>query len=173
MKKFIILAAVALMAAGCKDHDDDWKGGSVIPVSLKGIEAVNVDNSGEFPFVSTSPVKKEAYMLGIKWKADNLPTEDDRFVTGSSQGWYYGYNPFTRYYSKTIICLTQFNADIPAGGNVSKFFKEINPSYLPAGIDEGFVLLVAPDPGEHSFRVEYYEDDELKFYYETPTVELF
>jgi hypothetical protein len=40
---------------------------------------------------------------------------------------------------------------------------EADRKFLPEGVDEGLVLLEAPDPGEHRFRVEYWESGMLKF----------
>ena len=174
MKKLILVAALAALAAtiaGCA-VDDGWND-PVIPVTLKGIEAVNIDNSGESPVVSASPIKKEAYMIGVRWIADNTPSDDDKFITAPIRQGEQTYNSIADNYSKAIKCRTQFNASIPAGKYVSKFFKEINRNYLPADVNEGFVLLVAPDPGEHSFTVEYYLGTELKFSYDTPSIEFF
>lgn len=173
MKKMFILAAFAVMAAGCSKEDGDWGNEHVIPVDLVGIETVNVDNSGEFPMPTDAPIKKEAYMMGVKWLTDNTPTEGDKFITGAIREGYRPYGSTADGYSKAIMCLTQFNEKIPAGTYVSKFFKAIDRDYLPADVDEGFVLLVAPDPGEHSFRVEYYQGGELKFYHDTPIIEFF
>lgn len=170
MKKLIVLAALAAAISGCAS-EGEWGDEPVIPVTLKGIEAVNIDNSGEFPAVSASPIKKEAYMVGVKWIADNTPTDADKFITGPIRQGKQTYSSIADKYSKAIACLTQFNADIPAGTYVSKFFKEIDRDYLPADVDEGFVLLVAPDPGEHSFRVEYYDKEQLAFSYDTPLIE--
>ncbi len=168
----VVLAVAAAVAAGCS-KGDDWGGEFVIPVTLKGIEAVNIDNSGEFPAVSASPIKKEAYMLGVKWIVDNTPTGDDKFITGPIEEGEQTYDAIADNYQKAIKCLTRFNADIPAGTYVSKFFKEMSRDYLPADVNEGFVLLVAPDAGEHSFRVEYYYGGVLEFYYDTPLIEFF
>ncbi len=171
MRKLLFLAITAVAMAGCST-DDGWND-PVIPVSLKGIEAVNIDNSGEYPIVSVLPVKKEAYMLGVRWIADNTPTDADKFITDPIRQGEQAYGSIADGYSKAVMCLSQFNSGIPAGTYVSKFFKEINRNYLPADVNEGFVLLVAPDPGLHSFRVEYYDGDELKFFYDTPTIEFF
>jgi hypothetical protein len=76
-------------------------------------------------------------------------------------------------YKKAIVCNTDFSASIPAGSYVSKFFKEIDRKYLPADVDEGFVLLVAPAAGEHSFRIAYYEGSVLKFFHDTPTINFY
>jgi hypothetical protein len=173
MKNLFLVITLTIAVAGCSKNNDNWNE-PVIPVSLVGIEAVNIDNSGEFPIVSATAIKKEAYMIGIKWFTDNTPSaDDDKFITGSIQKGEYTYGGLSNNYSKAIKCNTQFNANIPAGSYVSKFFKEINRNYLPAEINEGFVLLVAPDPGEHSFRVEYYEGEDLKFFYDTPLINFF
>ena len=172
---FTVAALGYIVAAGCSapsPFPDSWND-PVIPVSLTGIETVNIDNAGEFPIVTNSPIKKEAYMIGIRWITDYVISEGDKFVTGYIPKGEQMYSSLSDKYSKAIMCNTNFNASIPAGTYVSKFFKEIDRRYLPADIDEGFVLLVAPDPGEHSFRVEYYEKGELKFFYDTPTINLY
>ncbi len=174
MRRLILFAALAVIFAGCDNLEYGGWDDPVIPVSLKGIEAINIDNSGEKPIVSNASVKKEAYMVGIKWIADNIPSdEDDKFITDPIQQGEQRYESIADNYRKAIKCNTPFNSDIPAGKYVSKFFKEIDRNYLPADIDEGFVLLVAPDPGEHSFRVEYYKGEELQFFYDTPLINFF
>jgi hypothetical protein len=173
MKRNLMILALAAACTGCSTNGD-WEDQPVIPVSLKGIEAVNIDNSGEFPIVTATPVKKEAYMVGVRWIADNTPTEDDDiFITGPIKEGKGSYGTIADNYSKAVRCLTKFNANIPADTYVSKYFKEVDADYLPADVDEGFVLLVAPDPGIHSFRVEYYENSELKYSYETAPIEFF
>jgi len=171
MKNYILTFSVLILCAamaGCDDSKSETWNDPVIPVELKGIEAVNIDNSGELPVLSNSLIKKEAYMLGIKWITNNVPSDDDdKFITGAIKKGERTYSSLSDRYLKAIKCNDQFNANIPAGKYVSKFFKEIDRKYLPVDIDEGFVLLVAPDPGEHSFRVEYYEGDNLKFFYDT------
>ena len=173
MRKLLLFISFTVALLGCsKDESDRWND-PVIPVSLVGIEAMNIDNSGELPVVSISPIKKEAYMVGIKWITDNIPSEDDKFITGPIKKGEHLYSDLSNKYSKAIKCNTQFNANIPAGKYVSKFFKEIDRKYLPVDADEGFVLLVAPDPGIHSFRVEYYQGATLKFFYDTPSINFY
>ena len=176
MKHLLLLFLLAAVVAGCKkDAMDGWNG-PVIPVSLVDIEAVNIDNSGEFPAISASPIKKEAYMIGICWITEHTPSDDDHiFITGPIQKGARLYSSLSDPYRKAVKCNTPFNAGIPAGKYISDFFKEIDRNYLPAGIDEGFVLLVAPDPGEHSFRIEYYEADgtTLAFFHDTPIIHFY
>lgn len=168
-----MIVALAALLAGCEVGEGGGWDEPLIPVSLKGIQTVNIDNSGEFPKVSAAPIKKEAYMLGVKWIADNIPDEDDKYITGSIRWGEQLYVMTADHYEKSIVCLTSFNADIPAGSYVSKYFKKIDPEYLPADVDEGFALLVAPDPGLHRFRVEYYSAGELKFFHETQAIDFF
>ena len=173
MKKIFLFVALVLIMAGCKKDLDGWDG-SVIPVSLTNIEAVNIDNSGELPVISALPIKKEAYMVGIRWITDNTPSDDDdKFITGPIRKTERIYSSLGDKYNKAIKCNTKFNANIPADSYVSKFFKEMDRNYLPSDIDEGFVLLVAPDSGEHSFRVEYYEGNKLVFFYDTPLINFY
>jgi hypothetical protein len=76
-------------------------------------------------------------MVGIKWIADNVPTdEDDKFITGPIQEGEQRYSSIADNYQKAIKCNTQFNSDIPAGKYVSKFFKEINRNYVPVDVDD-------------------------------------
>jgi len=141
---------------------------------LTGITTVNIDNSGELPVISNYLVKKEAYMIGVKWITAHTPSEEqDKFITGPINRGEQLYSDLGNRYSKAIKCNTQFNATIPAGEYISKFFKEIDRNYLPEDIDEGFVLLVTPDTGTHSFRVEYYEGWELKFFHDTQPLKFY
>jgi hypothetical protein len=173
MKKIFYLVTFVVAIAGCsKDSGDRWNE-DVIPVSMVGIEAVNIDNSGEFPEISVLPIRKEAYMVGVKWITEHTVSDNDIFITDVIKEGAPSYHTLGNKYKKAIMCHTAFSASIPAGSYVSKFFKEIDRKYLPADVDEGFVLLVAPIPGEHSFRVEYYEGNNLKFFHDTPTINFY
>lgn len=173
MKKLFYLIAFAAVMAGCSKADKDPWYDEVIPVSMVGIEAVNIDNSGEFPEIEYFSVKKEAYMVGVKWITDHTVSENDMFITDVIKEGAPSYNSLSDKYKKAIKCNTPFSASIPAGSYVSKFFKEIDRKYLPADVDEGFVLLVAPEPGEYSFRVEYYEGSVLKFFHDTQPINFY
>ena len=182
MRKLFIISMLAAVLLGCSEKlSDSYKGENwndpVIPVTMVGIETVNIDNSGELPMMMTildSSVKKEAYMVGIKWVTENKPNEDDdKFITGTIREGEHVYGELGNRYSKAIKSNTQFNVSIDSGKYVSKFFKEIDRKYLPDDVNEGFVLLVAPDPGTHSFRVEYYEGDSLKFFHDTKPIKFY
>lgn len=181
MKKLIIPLLLAVLLAGC-GKDGDWGGESLIPVTLKGVEAVHVDNSGEFPRISEGPIGKSSYMIGIKWDVDNLPGDDDAFVGGPIHKGEHTYSSVANGYSKRVRSLTKFNDDIkpmedPDDGsitypNISPYFMEADRAFLPEGVDEGLVLLEAPDAGEHRFRVEYWKNGSRAFYYDTPAITL-
>ena len=169
-----LIIATYLIVASCSFEDNDSWDDNVIPVTIKDIEAVNIDNSGEFPKVTADPIKKEAYMLGVRWITTTAPSDDDDiFITDIIQENQQTYNSLSNKYKKAILCNTKFNSEIEEGKYVSKFFKEINRNYLPSDVDEGFVLLEAPTPGEHSFRIEYYEGETLKFYHDTPLINFY
>jgi hypothetical protein len=198
MKKLITPLLCAMLLAGCYNGEDEgWTGGPVIPVTLKGIEAVNVDNSGELPKVATGAVKRDSYMVGIKWEADNLPGDDDAFVGDPIQKGEQTYSSIADGYSKRVRSLTQYNSQIKPEvlkdendkpildendneiilyPNVSIYFMEADRAFIPEGVDEGLVLvqgkdIPVPDEGTHIFRVEYWRHGDRAFYYDL-TVEL-
>ena len=110
MRILILFAVFAALLAGCEESAYNSWDEPVIPVSLKGIEAVNIDNSGEKPVVSNASVKKEAYMVGIKWVADNIPSDDDdKFITGPIQQGEQRYESIADNYQKAIKCNIVFS----------------------------------------------------------------
>ena len=168
--KNLFFAVFLLYVAGCKDADPDYWDDPVIPVYLAGIESVNINNAGKHPFTTTEPVRKEAYMIGVRWVTDNSDPDGNQSITGPIVAGSYNYRNIADSYTKRIYCNTVFNSRNPAGANVSQYFKGI--TYLPAGIDEGFVLLVAPDPGDHSFKVVFTKGNE-RFEYDTKPINLY
>ena len=171
--KNIFFAALLLCAAGCsEDEGRDWVyDDPVIPVYLAGIESININNEGQHPFTTTNPVKKEAYMIGVRWVTDNSDPDGNQSITGPIEVGSYNYRSIADNFTKRIYCNTVFNSRNPEGANVSQYFKKV--TYLPAGIDEGFVLLVTPTPGEHSFKVVYTNNKGEKYEYDTELIELY
>ena len=167
----IFVAAFLLCAAGCSKSNPDYLDDPVIPVYLAGIESVNVNNEGHYPFTTTEPVKKEAYMIGVRWVTDNSDPDGDQSITGPVEAGSNRYQNIADNYTKRIYCNTVFNSRNPAGANVSQYFKEI--TYLPAGVNEGFVLLMAPDPGDHSFKVVYTNKNGDRYEYDTELIKLY
>ena len=168
-----IFAVILLCAVGCS-QDVSWRGGEepVIPVHLAGIESVNVNNEGQYPFTTTEPVKKEALMIGIRWITDNADPDGNQEITGSIEVGTNRYHHIADNYTKRIYCNTVFNSRNPVGANVSQYFKAV--TYLPPNVDEGFVLLVSPNPGEHSFRVVYTNNNSGESYeYNTELIKLY
>ena len=169
---FMTIATLLYCVTGCsKDSDPDYWDDPVIPTYLTGIESVNVNNAGRYPFTTTEPIKKEAYMIGVRWVTDNSNPDGDQAITGPAAAGSYSYKNIADNYAKRIYCNTVFNRHNPAGANVSQYFKAI--TYLPAGIDEGFVLLVAPDSGDHSFKVVYTNKNGESYEYDTELIKLY
>ena len=189
MNKLIFPALLSVIMAGCYKNDDVYTGDSVIPVTLKGIETVNVDNSGEAPAVAAEGVGKSAYMIGVKWIADDLPQDydDDNYVGGPVHQGQQTYDQIADSYVTHVHALTQFNAEVgPTTNeetgetwypNISNYFQSIDRwfssnwrTYLPEGVDHGLVLLKAPNPGQHSFRVEYVKNGAVVFKVDTEAI---
>jgi len=172
-KTNILLPICLFCIAGCAKNEGDvgWDE-PTIPVYLAGIESVNINNEGEYPFTTVNPVKKEAYMIGIRWITDNSNPDGTQVITGPIEAGPYRYTNITDRYTKRIYCNTVFNSRNPAGANVSQYFKKV--TYLPKSVNEGFVLLVAPDPGYHSFKVVYTNmDNDESYEYDTPLIKLY
>ena len=171
--KNIFFAALLLCTAGCSKDDGDWRDmdDPVIPVYLAGIESVNVNNADRHPFITTEPIKKEAYMIGVRWVTDNSDPDGDQSITGPVEAGKHRYQNIADGYTRRIYCNTVFNSRNPAGANVSQYFKEIK--YLPMGINEGYVLLVAPDAGEHSFKVVLTNKNGDRHEYDTELIKLY
>ena len=168
--KTIIFVSFLLCTVGCKKEDPRWDE-PVIPVYLAGIESVNINNAGQYPFTTTEPVKKEAYMIGVRWVSDNSDPDGDQSITGPIKAGTNRYQNIADNFTRRIYCNTVFNSRNPAGANVSQYFKEV--TYLPMGIDEGYVLLVAPDPGDHSFKVVFTNKSGESFEYDTELIKLY
>ena len=170
----ILLSAILLCSvAGCSNevNGSDWEE-PLIPVYLAGIELANINNEGRYPFSTNDPVKKEAYMIGVRWITDNSDPDGNQAITGPIEIGTYRYKNIANNYTKRIYCNTVFNSRNPLGANVSQYFKEV--TYLPSGINEGFVLLVAPDPGEHSFKVVYTNNSSGESHeYDTEMIKLY
>ena len=167
----LLFAAILLCVMGCSKEERSGED-PVIPVYLAGIESLNVNNEGKEPFTTIDPVKKEAYMIGIRWITDNSDPDGNQAITGSIQAGTNRYHNIADNYTKRIYCNTVFSSRNPAGANVSQYFKAV--TYLPPNINEGFVLLVVPNPGEHSFKVVYTNNSSGESYeYDTELIKLY
>lgn len=136
VRLYFILSAIFILnvAMKCEGWDD------IEPptVDISRVDIANVDNAGEKPFISSEPIKKEAYMLGVKYIGD---TDDE--VS------YYAFKENVR--SEKIFCNTDFDAEHPAGSDVTRFFKKT--SYTPQGLDYAFLLRKVPQAGTYSFKI--------------------
>ena len=169
--KILLSAILIYLVVGCSEERTVWED-PLIPVNLTGIESVNINNEGRYPFSTIEPVKKEAFMIGVRWITDHADPDGDQAITGPIEVGTYSYKNIANNYTKRIYCNTVFNGSNPRGANVSQYFKKV--TYLPSGINEGFVLLVAPEPGEHSFKVVYTKNSSGESYeYDTELIKLY
>ncbi len=150
---YYILAIIFLLnsAMSCDDELEP------VYFKLTGIGAYNINNEGEFPFVTEKAVKKEAYMIGIKWIADG----NDNLYRFEIQG-----SPEIK-----IFCNADFDEQHAAGSDITSYFKPAR--YLPEKISEGLALLKVPAPGKYSFKVKVFLDDGDYFEYDTPLIDLY
>ncbi len=165
LSKLFALLVLAVWADGCTTGDEYR---DTVPVYLTGIEAFNINNEGAVPIVTDLPVRKEAYMIGVKFFLDDSRPGGDQYVTPAERD---SYNDRVgNSYQTRIYCNTAFDDKNPAGSNISQYFKSIK--YIPGNLDQGFVLLATPQSGQHSFKVVYYSDGQM-YSYDTDMVELY
>lgn len=150
---------------------DDYRNiepGDVIPKQIVDFELSNVDNAGEYPVSATSSVPKDAYMIGISLITEHQASGDG-YVGGYIDWSASGNAPANRIKGCKVYCNDAFNGATAAGTNVSGFFI-YTTEYLPAGIDYGLLLFVAPQPGTHSFRVVLETTDGTTFEHNTTPI---
>lgn len=150
--KFIAVTFIWLSIAMTCDYDDSMQ------IRIDGIESFNINNEGKSPFVTDSAVKREAFLIGIKW------ITKDRYEDS--------YNTkLINIKQKRIFCNTDFDENHPAGSDVSNYFKKAR--YTPYEIDEGFVLTTIPQPDIYSFKIVFICNDDIIFEYDTLPVNLY
>lgn len=144
----LIVLYFLLTATTCEDfsYESDYAN-----VKLVGIELANLDNTGEFPVIAENSVKKEAYIIGIKYR---VVTEIEPLDTVYyNRSIHYNKNLIFNQYRDQIqiYCNTDFNTDHPAGSNITKLFT-ISEKYE---YDKLLILRRAPQSGIHSFHMHY------------------
>lgn len=140
------------LATQCEDEFPD-----PIPVSLKSLEAFNVNNEGKEPFVTEDNIRKEAFMIGLSYVSD---TAVDKYT--------YVIQPIKE---RKFYCTTDFNEEYPAGSDISSFF--MSAKYIPENLNEGYVLLTIPSPGLHTFKMVFICEDGKIVECDTPPVNLY
>ncbi|HCO67825.1 MAG TPA: hypothetical protein DIT04_08755 [Dysgonomonas sp.] len=149
-----LLISFMFCATSCPDD--------LLYVQLVDIELYNLDFSGEKMTESSEPIKKEAYVIGIKY----LVKHD--YEGFGDKTWYY--HPDKEYGNSeiitnikrnpTVLTLSDFNEDYPAGSDISHLFTYGRSDYY----EEMSLLLVlnaVPDPGIHSFKVKLPTENNL------------
>lgn len=128
-------------------------------IELKGIELNHYDNSMEKMFRSDKPIKKEAYVIGVKYVIKKLDNSNKN-----------NYSRFpTNIKKRKIYTLNDFDKNHPKGSDVSNFFTTwSNPNTTDA--DVILVLNKIPLPGAYAFKIEYECTDATIIQETTPVV---
>lgn len=126
----------------------------ITPMSLVDIELVNIDNSGENMVESDEAIRKEAYVIGLRYLvSDNFKYSDGEphFIhnAGLDENIYIdniNSNP-------KIYCLSDFDSEHLAGSDITEFFT----FYTNNDSNQNMLLILrkAPHAGSHSFKVEF------------------
>ncbi len=130
----LFIIAIINTATTCDDNIDI---SDPILVNLTGIEASNVNNEGVSPFPSDKPIKKEAYMLSLKYLTDEAD------------------NTYYNSLKDTIKSIKIFNliknGEHVINNDITDYF--IKTTYCLKGDTWGFVLRKPMEPGEYNFKI--------------------
>lgn len=127
-------------------------------VDLVDIELYNIDFSGEEMIESSDPIKKEGYIIGVKYlvSAPNSTDEESWYYTPENK--YGDTEHITNIKEKPkVFCLSDFSGDYTSGSDISHLF-----TYGNVKNSEMHILLVLktqPDAGTHLFKVQYQVED--------------
>ncbi|NDW17480.1 DUF5034 domain-containing protein [Dysgonomonas sp. 216] len=119
---------------------------------LIGVELVNINNEGKEMLISDDPIKKEAYVIGIKYIASEAVDKDsigNSFYVKHSNFIYFA----NAYPEPRIYCNNDFDEDYPAGSDISHLFWFSTKDILNQNLL--LILKKAPQKGIHSFKVVF------------------
>lgn len=134
---FILCAATMCEYAG--------EEGKAYNIYLVGAEAHNLDNSGEYPVKSNDSIRKEAFVIGIRYKVVKETNLTDTLIDIR-----YRHDRSLKSVKLNVFCNEPFN-NFPKGTNVTSLFSvyDNNRDY-----DKLLVLRTTPQAGEYSFDIE-------------------
>lgn len=136
MKIKIVLLIVTIflinVATTCEKEEDP------VYVNLVGINVSNVNNEGKYPTISDERVKKEAYMIGVKYVTDAKNPKYNYAIKDSIE-------------SIKILSNSNIDTEHPAGSDLTNYF--IKTTYAPDGINYSLLLKKSISPGVYSFRI--------------------
>lgn len=148
----VVCIFVLCTATRCEEDDGEY---TAMDVDLVEIELFNIDNSGRGPVLAKDSVKKEAYVVGVRYKVVDTQNADDTIH-------YYNENKVN--YDKEVIVNTDlipriftntdFDEDHPAGSDVTDLFLSTD-WHTGQSYDRMLILRKAPEAGIHSFKVSY------------------
>lgn len=146
---------------------------------LADVELSNIDFSDSMMRLAKDSIKKEAFVIGVRLMSIERFEENDlnepRFTVKI--------NDFLNTSGKVrVYANTDFNAEYPAGSDVTHLFDMYNPkrNWLntdnPVYFSYFLILKTTPEEGEYSFKIAYDFADEKEnktVYYTTSPVILY
>lgn len=135
---------------------------------LVGMDVCNLDNADVNMTISDRPIKKEAYVIGVKYRLK---------VEGSEELQYFDPNlvdaPIIANVKDNplIYCNNDFNEEYPAGSDITKFFTFGSRDDM--GLNLILVLKKAPAVGSHSFKIRFLCTDNTVVEQNTSPVNLY
>lgn len=157
--KFIIslLISIVFILNTGMSCDDDYA--EPVKVELTSVEIYNINNEGQYPIISDEPVKKEAYMIGVKYVTE---------VEGEA-GTGYRFQPQIK--SEQIFTNVDIDTEYPAGSDVSSLF--VRTIYMPKGLDHAFVMKKVIPAGTYSFKLIVTTNDDKIFEVSSNPIKLY
>ena len=151
LKYYLFLSSIFFIFAGTSCPTDS-------PVDLVDIELTHFDYSGEKMIESEDPIKKEAYVLGVRYLVKYAHSTSDTKPQYYNPESNYGDTEYIENYDGTpspkIYCNTDLGDSYPAGSDITHLFSI--GTHNDVKMDLILVLKDAPPAGTYSFKVRFY-----------------
>ena len=130
-----LLLSIVFILNTAMSCDEDYA--DTVKVNLIGVEAHNVNNEGQNPVISDMPIKKEAYVIGVRQLTDSEVV--------------HVYDLVEPIVSETISCNIDIDKEHPAGTDITNFF--VRSYYKGDGLTYSYVLRKEIPAGKYSFKL--------------------
>ncbi|WP_419033022.1 hypothetical protein [Dysgonomonas gadei] len=157
---YLLISLVFLLntAMSC----DEKEGGEPIVITITGIELYNINNEGQGPVISDEPIKKEAYLIGIRYVY--VIEENEETIE-----YYYRIGGDIK--SEQIVSNVDIGEEYPAGSDISGLFTKT--PFAPQPLDYAFVLRKSIPAGTYSFKVILTTNEDKVIEVSTNPIELY
>ncbi|OJV19710.1 MAG: hypothetical protein BGO21_21855 [Dyadobacter sp. 50-39] len=185
-----ILTQLFMACCDCPDTNE-------IQYKFEYATAYNLDNSGEFPVVSESPILKNAYGIRLQIGLRQVSVQDRKHFSLFNQAYAVCcicgpdtiISPRDTITSLTVTTTARFDNGHAEGSDVTDMFKVLkynkyidvdsvvaNPAFYHKRTETTFLemyLLTPPDqPGQHSFQVDIALSNNTHLFATTKPIEL-